>query len=36
VRLDGTPVASFRHDDYEKFFPSITDVENWADRTIDR
>ncbi|AFK17800.1 hypothetical protein E6P09_03380 [Haloferax mediterranei ATCC 33500] len=30
-KLDGTHLGSFRHDDYEKFFPSVTAVENWAD-----
>jgi hypothetical protein len=29
--LDGTHLGSFRHDGYKNFFPSITDVENWAD-----
>jgi hypothetical protein len=33
-RLDGTPVASFHHEDYEKFFPSVTEVENWAGRDL--
>ncbi|SEK99408.1 DUF7529 family protein [Haloferax larsenii] len=30
-KLDATHLGSFRHDDYEKFFPSIADVESWAD-----
>lgn len=30
-KLDGTPLGSFRHDEYDSFFPSITAVEEWAD-----
>jgi hypothetical protein len=29
--LDGALLGSFRHADYEDFFPSITAVEDWAD-----
>ncbi|MFC6724867.1 hypothetical protein ACFQE1_10885 [Halobium palmae] len=30
-KLDGTRLGSFRHEEHEQFFPSITAIENWAD-----
>jgi hypothetical protein len=30
VKLDETHLGSFRHDGYEKFFPDVATVKNWA------